>query len=69
MGAAVSGGPTESKRVEWYARADSNGRPFAPETSALTTNQSLTFTIATFDPRFPQQFPTVCYILGGYLGG
>ena len=36
-GAAVSGGPRESKRVKWYARADSNGRPFAPEANALSS--------------------------------
>jgi len=25
------------KGIEWYARADSNGRPFAPEANALSS--------------------------------
>jgi hypothetical protein len=53
----------------WYARADSNGRPFAPEASARFTFQSLIFTLFPLVPQFPLYLLTVCRLLVGVLVG
>jgi hypothetical protein len=56
----VIGGPTESKRVKWYARADSNGRPFAPEAHGRLANQLLTLNTVRIHPSI---FAIILYSL------
>jgi len=61
---------TASKLLKrWYARADSNGRPFAPEAQARIANQSLTLDIVPIHPSISSIIVHSLSPIGGAIGG